>query len=159
MLVVGPSAMSQTKKVSDNKKPEFSKNYFQKENSQDTTYVVLDFKRGKLEIREGIENAGNYEFCKIRFTMGYPTPESPNTLVYFAHFAGPPFGHEVYSINKCSIPKDKLILESDKNPKFWYHNYLKLEDSIVILIDLNDWKSKGGWVKGIGVQVGINLTE
>jgi len=109
--VLATNAVGKTKKVSDNKKPEFSKNYLQKEDSQDTIFIVLDFKRDRLEIRKDKEKAGSYEFDKIRFTMGYPITESPNTLVYFAHFAGPPFGHEIYSVNKRSLSKEKVIFE------------------------------------------------
>ena len=153
------SALSQTKKVSDNKKPEFSKNYYQKENPQDTTYVVLDFKREGLEIRKGEEKAGDYKFGKMMITMHYNPPVSPNEIVYFSHYAGPPFGHEVYSINKKSIPKDKIVLESDKTSTYWYQNYVRSIDRFVILIDLNDWKSEEEWIKGVDVMVRTNTIE
>jgi len=159
LLVLATNALGQAKKVSDNKKPEFSTNYFPKENSEDTTYVVLDFERDRLEIRKDKENAGNYNFDRIRFTMAYNNPLSPNEIVYFIHIAGPPFGNEVYSVNKSSLSRDRIIFEPEKNAVFWYHNYLRLKETIVILIDLKDWENKKDWVKGLGVQVSINTIE
>jgi hypothetical protein len=67
--------------------------------------------------------------------------------------ASPPFGHEEYSVNKNSISKDKLLVESDKSASFWYQNYLSIMESVVILIDLKDWDSGCDWVKGIGITV------
>jgi len=159
LLVLATNALGQAKKVSDNKKPEFSTNYFPKENSEDTTYVVLDFERDRLEIRKDKEKVGDYKFDLIMFTMAYNNPQSPNEIVYFAHFAGPPFGNEVYSVNKRSLSRDRIIFEPEKNAVFWYHNYLRLKETIVILIDLKDWENKKDWVQGLGVQVSINTIE
>jgi hypothetical protein len=125
----------------------------------DTTYIVLDFERELLDIRKEVQDIGDYKMNYIVFTMSYSLPTPSNNWVYFFHMASPPFGHEEYSVNKNSISKDKLLVESDKSAGFWYQNYLSMMESVVILIDLKDWDSGCDWVKGIGITVNTNTIE
>ena len=153
------NGQAQTIRTSDNKKPEYENNYVSKENLSDTTYIVLDFERKLLDIRKVVQDIGDYKMDYIEFTMSYPLPTASNNIVSFSHFARPPFGHEEYSVNKNSISKDKLLVESDKSASFWYQNYLVIREGIVILIDLKDWDSGCDWVKGIGITVNTNTIE
>lgn len=156
LLFLTTSVMSQTIKVSDNKKSEFLNNYYLKVNTQDTTYLILDFEQKLLKIEKYKETAGEYKFDGFRFTLSF---ESLNEKVYFTHIARPPYGNEIYLVDKSSISQDKIILEFDKNATFWYQNDIRLRDTIVILIDLKDWENKKDCVKGIGVQVSTNTIE
>jgi hypothetical protein len=153
------NGQAQTIRTSDNKKPEYENNYVSKENLSDTTYIVLDFERELLDIRKVVQDIGGYKMNYIVFTMSYSLPTPSNNWVYFFHMASPPFGHEEYSVNKNSISKDKLLVESDKSAGFWYQNYLSMMESVVILIDLKDWDSGCDWVKGIGITVNTNTIE
>jgi hypothetical protein len=103
------NGLAQTIQISENKKPEYENNYVSKENLSDTTYIVLDFERKLLDIRKVVQDIGDYKINYIEFTMSYPLPTASNNIVSFSHFARPPFGHEEYSVNKKSIPKDKLL--------------------------------------------------
>jgi hypothetical protein len=150
------NGQAQTIRTSDNKKPEYENNYVSKENLSDTTYIVLDFERELLDIRKVVQDIGDYKMDYITFTMSYPLPTASNKIVSFFHMASPPYGHEEYSVNKNSISKDKLLMESDKSASFWYQNSVGMFGSIVILIDLKDWEDGNDWVKGIGITVSVN---
>jgi|GEM_PF-1337298 hypothetical protein len=158
-IALTSSGLAQTIQISDNKKLEYQKNYPPKENLHDTTYIVLDFERELLDIRKEVQDIGDYKMNYIVFTMSYSLPTPSNNWVYFFHMASPPFGHEEYSVNKNSISKDKLLVESDKSSLFWYQNYLVIREGIVILIDLKDWDSDYDWIKGIGITVSTNTIE
>jgi len=155
-LALASSGLAQTIQISDNKKSEYEKNYPPIQNLHDTTYIVLDFERELLDIRKVVQDIGEYKMDYIRFTMSYPLPTASNNIVYFFHMASPPYGHEEYSVNKNSISKDKLLMESDKGSLFWYQNSVGMFGSIVILIDLKDWEDGNDWVKGIGITVSVN---
>jgi hypothetical protein len=155
-LALASSGLAQTIQISDNKKPEFEKNYPPIQNLHDTTYILLDFERELLEVKKEVQDIGEYKMVYIRFTMSYPDPTPLNNIVYFFHMASPPYGHEEYSVNKNSISKDKLLMESDKSASFWYQNTVGMFGSIVILIDLKDWEDGNDWVKGIGITVDVN---
>ena len=150
------NGQAQTIRTSDNKKPEYENNYVSKENLSDTTFIVLDFERELMDIRKVVQDIGDYKMDYITFTMSYPLPTASNKIVSFFHMARPPFGHEEYSVNKNSISKDKLLMESDKSASFWYQNSVGMFGSIVILIDLKDWEDGNDWVKGIGITVSVN---
>jgi hypothetical protein len=150
------NGQAQTIRTSDNKKPEYENNYVSKENLSDTTYIVLDFERELLDIRKVVQDIGDYKMDYITFTMSYPLPTASNKIVSFFHMASPPYGHEEYSVNKNSISKDMLLMESDKSASFWYQNSVGMFGSIVILIDLKDWEDGNDWVKGIGITVSVN---
>jgi hypothetical protein len=150
------NGQAQTIRTSDNKKPEYENNYVSKENLSDTTFIVLDFERELMDIRKVVQDIGDYEMDYITFTMSYPLPTASNKIVSFFHMASPPYGHEEYSVNKNSISKDKLLMESDKSASFWYQNSVGMFGSIVILIDLKDWEDGNDWVKGIGITVSVN---
>jgi hypothetical protein len=155
-LASASSGLAQTIQISDNKKPEYENNYVSKENLSDTTYIVLDFERKLLDIRKEVQDIGGYKMNYIVFTMSYSLPTPSNNWVSFFHMASPPYGHEEYSVNKNSISKDKLLVESDKSASFWYQNSVGMFGSIVILIDLKDWEDGNDWVKGIGITVSVN---
>jgi hypothetical protein len=150
------NGQAQTIRTSDNKKPEYENNYVSKENLSDTTFIVLDFERELMDIRKVVQDIGDYEMDYITFTMSYPLPTASNKIVSFFHMASPPYGHEEYSVNKNSISKDMLLMESDKSASFWYQNSVGMFGSIVILIDLKDWEDGNDWVKGIGITVSVN---
>jgi len=155
-LASASSGLAQTIQISENKKPEYENNYVSKENLSDTTYIVLDFERKLMDIRKVVQDIGDYKMDYITFTMSYPLPTASNKIVSFFHMASPPYGHEEYSVNKNSISKDKLLMESDKSASFWYQNSVGMFGSIVILIDLKDWEDGNDWVKGIGITVSVN---
>lgn len=155
-LAWASNGLAQTIQISDNKKPEFEKNYPPIQNLYDTTYIVLDFERELLDIRKVVQDIGDYKMDYIEFTLSYPDPTPSNNIVSFFHMASPPYGHEEYSVNKNSISKDKLLMESEKTSLFWYQNTVGMFGSIVILIDLKDWEDGNDWVKGIGITVSVN---
>jgi hypothetical protein len=158
-LALASSGQAQTIQISDNKKSEYEKNYPPIQNLHDTTYIVLDFERELMDIRKVVQDIGDYKMDYITFTMSNPLPTASNNIVSFFHMASPPYGHEEYSVNKNSISKDKLLMESDKNANFWYQNSVGMFGSIVILIDLKEWEDGNDWVKGIGITVSVNGIE
>jgi hypothetical protein len=153
------TGQAQTIQITDNKKPEYEKNYVSKESLSDTTYILLDFKRALLDVRKEVKDLGEYKMDYIVYTLRYSLPTPSNNWVYFFHMASPPFGHEEYCVKKSSVPKGKIVLEFNKSSLFWYQNYLSMMESVVILIDLKDWDSGCDWVKGIGITVNTNTIE
>lgn len=142
------------KKTSENRKENFSTNYYQKEYPNDTIIIVFDTNQSSTSLIEDIHFKNEYDFSYFKYSRKYPNLNSC-VLLEFYHMAGPHQGHEEYLINKKQLLKKeyKILFDQKHDFLFWHRNESKLDSRTLILIEQREWESKKNKVRGMGVQI------
>lgn len=139
--------------TTQNKREQFSTNYFPLENSEDTILIIFDVEQPHLNIREDSTKGGDEYFRYLQFSKGYGPGFNECINLTFFHRAGPPFGHEEFKMIKKGLGNYKKISEKEMEFGYWFGNDSKLMHHTLILVEEKDWNSNEKKIRGIQVSL------
>lgn len=152
LFFLAADGYAQFKKTSQNRKDEFSANYFPLENKEDTVIVILNFK--KIFSFSVKKTEGRNEFFKyLVFHKTYGPEYDDCIYLRFVHRAGPPFGHEEFLVTKDKVKNHPVYWESKIGFTEWFEMDTQLQQKVMILIDEEDWEGEKEKIRGIQVFV------